>query len=51
MKRLQAMATRGTVDGLNQISNPHEDFAATLEGKWRRDPIKRSKVDNKQQLT
>ena len=51
MKRLQAMATEGKVDGLNQISNPHEDFAATLEGKWRRDPIKRSKVDNKQQLT
>ena len=51
MKRLQAMATQGKVDGLHQISNPHEDFAATIEGKWRRDPIKRSKINNKLQLT
>ena len=51
MKRLQAMSAQGKVDGLHQISNPHEDFAATIEGKWRRDPIVRSKINNKLQLT
>ena len=50
MKRLQAMSAQGKVDGLHQISNPHEDFAATIEGKWRRDPIVRSKINNKLQI-
>ena len=50
MKRLQAMSAQGKVDGLHQISNPHEDFAATIEGKWRRDPIVRSKINNKLQM-
>jgi hypothetical protein len=50
MKRLQAMSAQGKVDGLHQISNPHEDFAATTEGKWRRDPIVRSKINNKLQM-
>ncbi len=44
------MSAGGKVDGSHQISNPHEDFAATIEGKWRRDPIVRSKINNKLQL-
>ncbi len=50
MKRLQSMSAQGKVDGIHQLSNPHEDFGATLEGKWRRDPIVRSKINNKLQM-
>jgi len=49
-KRLQSMSAQGKVDGIHQLSNPHEDFGATLEGKWRRDPIVRSKINNKLQM-